>query len=716
MTQSPRLDHPLHTILHPRSVVVAGASANPMKMGSIQAMNVLGNGFRGEVVFLHPEASTLFGRPAYRDPAELPFVPDLALLVTPAPGTPDLLDRLGQRGVRHAIVISGGFAEVGGHGAALGQRLKEVAERHGIRFVGPNCIGVLNTHHPLNTTVLNTLTAPGPLSLASQSGTFVAQLPMLLAERGVRYNKAVSVGNSTSIDLVDVLEYLGADPTTKAIALYIEGLPDARRFLAVAREVTRVKPVFALYVGGTGAGRRSGLSHTANLGGADALYDGLFAQAGVVRAPSVADLFDWAWAAAVMPPPRGNRVVVLTHSGGPATCMADECERRGLAVPELSVALQERLRPHVLGTASVRNPVDLTFFLDNQVFAETLPRELLASDEVDALLIHGMMDTGFLEVMYELVKPYVPVARDAMLDLARAPMGPFLELVRASGKPVLASTFVWHDDAARAMREGGIPLVPCPQAAVRALAALVRAGRALHRDVPSFEAGEVSPSPALAALAGRPGRVALDEAASKRVLAHAGLELPAERTADNLDEGLAVAPLVGWPLVLKGLAPGVAHKTEAGLVHLGLRDEADLRRAWAAVEAAAPGCRRLLAPVLPGRRELAIGLTRAPGFGPVLMLGVGGVHAEALRDATFRLAPITEAEAAALVDELRAAAVFGAVRGQRPLDRAALARMLVAVGRLALAHPQVVEVDLNPVIVGDDGVPRVADALVVVES
>lgn len=321
-----------------------------------------------------------------------------------------------------------------------------------------------------------------------------------------------------------------------------------------------------------------------------------------------------------------------------------------------------------------------------------------------ALLIHGMMDTGFLEVMYELVKPYVPVARDAMLEMARAPMGPFLELVRASGKPVLASTFVWHDDAARAMREGGIPLVPCPQAAVRALAALYRAGRALAREVPSFEPVQSSPLPDLASLApavlgagagseaeGNPGRVALDEA-------------------------LAAADRLGWPLVLKGLAPGVAHKTEAGLVHLGLRDEADLRRAWAAVEAAAPGCRRLLVPVLPGRRELAIGLTRAPGFGPVLMLGLGGVHSEALRDATFRLAPVTEAEAAALVDELRAAAVFGAVRGQRPLDRAALARMLVAVGRLALAHPQVVEIDLNPVIVGDDGVPRVADALVVVET
>jgi len=212
MAANPLLDHPLHTILHPRSVVVAGASSNPMKMGSIQAMNVIGNGYAGEVVFLHPDLPSLYGKPAYKNPAELPFVPDLAVLVTPAAGTPDLLDALGQRGVRHAVIITGGFAEVGDDGAALGLRLKQVAERHGLRFVGPNCIGVLNTHFPFNCTVLNTLTAPGPLSLVSQSGTFVSQLPVLLAERGIRYNKAVSVGNSTNLDVTDVLSYLAPTP------------------------------------------------------------------------------------------------------------------------------------------------------------------------------------------------------------------------------------------------------------------------------------------------------------------------------------------------------------------------------------------------------------------------------------------------------------------------------------------------------------------------
>jgi acetyltransferase len=714
-------DHPLHPILHPRSVVVAGASTNPSKMGSVLAMNAMGNGFRGEVVFLHPEQPSLFGRPAYRTPADLPFVPDLALLVTPAAVTPDLLDALGARGVRHAVVISGGFAEVGPDGAARGQRLKEAADRHGLRFVGPNCIGVLNTHHPFNCTVLSTLTGPGPLGLVSQSGTFVSQLPMLLAERGIRYGKAVSVGNSANVDLVDLLEYLGSDPATTAIALYIEGLPDARRFRDVAREVTCVKPVFALYAGGTAAGRRAGLSHTANLGGADGLYDGLFAEAGVIRAGSVSDLFDWSWAAAVMPPPRGPRTVVLTHSGGPATCMADECERQGLAAPELSPALQEALRPHVFATASVRNPIDLTWFLDNGVFAETLPRLLLESDEVDALLVHGLMDTGFLRVMYDLVSQYLPIDRETMLGMARVPMQPLLDLVRASGKPLLASTFVWDDDAARELRAGGVPLMSCPHAAVRALGALYRAGRLLGRDLPPAADASPLPIPDLAALSAAAGatpgaRVALDEAASKHVLSHAGVDLPPEAYARTLDEAREAAALLGWPVVMKGLAPGVAHKTEAGLVHLALADEAALEHAWQAIEQRAPGCLRLLAPMLQGDRELVIGLTRAPGFGPVVMLGVGGVYAEALSDAVFRLAPVTASEAAGMVDHLRAARLFGDVRGRAALDREALARILVAVGRLGAAHPQVAEIDLNPVMVGPDGVPRVADALVVVQS
>ncbi len=692
-----RLSHPLHTILHPRSVVVAGASPDPRKMGSVQAMNVLANGFRGEVSFLHPTERQLLGRPAYATPADLPAVPDLALLVTPARVTPGLLDGLGQRGVRHAIVTTGGFSEVGGDGHALAEALVAAARRHGLRFVGPNCIGVLNTHHPVNVTVMPTLSAPGPLGLVSQSGTFVAQLPLLLADRGVRLGKAISVGNSYDIDLVDALEYLAADPKTTAIALYIEGLARGRRFVEVAREVTRRKPIVALYIGGTEAGARAGLSHTASLGGPDEVYDGLFRQAGIVRASTVEELYMWGWALATQPLPRGRRAAILTHSGGPAASMADECERQGLTVPEFTPALQQQIRPFVLPTAAVANPVDLTFTLDTAAFAESLPRVLFHAAETDAILVHGMMDTGFMGALAPLLARYVPVSPKEVAGALRLNMQPLLALPGETGKPLVASTFAWDDEAARSMRAAGVPLLPCPQAAVRTLAALVRAADVTRRPIAEFPPlGDPLPIPEWADWTPAEGPRALDEHASKAALARYGVPVPAEERCLTLPAARAAALRLGYPVVLKGLAPGVAHKSEAGLVHLDLRTETALDAAWNAVEARAPACPRLIAPMLSGDREFVVGLVRVAGFGPCVMLGLGGIYTEALRDVTFRLAPLARADAAGMWADLRARALFGPVRGQAAVDLDALGAVLLAVSRLALEHPEVAEIDINP--------------------
>lgn len=728
ITDRPLSEHPLHHILHPKRVVVAGASPNPSKMGSLQAMNVVGNGFQGDVVFLHPTATEILGKPAVATPGELPFVPDVALLVTPTSVTVDLLDELGEMGLRYAIVTTAGFAEVGAEGRGEGQRLVAVAEKHGIRFVGPNCIGVLNAQHPFNSTVLPTMTAPGPLSLVSQSGTFVAQLPVQLQEKGIRYGKAISIGNGASISMVDGLEYLGADPETRAIALYIEGLGElGRRFLEVAREVTRFKPVVALYVGSTGAGGRAGMSHTASLGGPDRIYDGVFEQAGVLRATTVSELFDWSWALATQPLPKGNRVAVLTHSGGPATCMADECERQGMHVPELSEPLQRELKKHLAHTASSRNPIDMTFMLDYSVFTEVLPQILLGSDEIDALLVHGMMDTGFVDVLFDVIAPHVPVTREQLIDTLRMDVEPFLEAVHASGKPLAASTFVHRDAAARTMRAAGVPLTDDPQTAVRALASLCFAARIARRapwreaKLPA-DAGTLASPESLARAfqvvtgegAAEAGPRALDEAASKRLLVARGLPVPEERRVESLDEALVAAGSLGWPVVLKGLPAGVAHTSEVGLVHLRLGDEPALREAWRAIEVAAPGCARLVAPMLDGERELLAGLTREPGFGVVVTLGLGGRFAEALDDTCSRVAPLSRPEALAMIDGLHAKAVFGATRGLAALDREALADILITLGRVGLDLPWVREVDLNPILVDSQGTPRVADALVVV--
>jgi len=469
-------ENPLHAIMHPRSVVIAGASNNFLKMGSIQAMNLLHGGYHGEILFLHPTEKTVLGRPSYRTAAELPFAPELALLTTPTRVTPGLLDDLGKRGVRYAVITTAGFREMGPEGARLEAELSDIAARHGMRFVGPNCIGVLNAHEGMNLTVCPYTDPPGRLGLISQSGTYVAQTMPYLRDNGIRYSQAISVGNATSIDVVDCLDYLGNDSNTAAIAMYIEGIRRGREFLATATRVARRKPLVALYVGGSQAGARSSQSHTGSLGSPDRLFDGVCAQAGIVRASAVDEMFGWGHALANMPLPRGRRVAILTHSGGPATSMADACERNGLEVPEFSPALQSRIRAFLEPTASAKNPVDLTFVMGQESFIDKIPELLFTSDEIDAVLVHGMMDTGFASEMYKVAGHIFGISREDFIKPMEFDLTRLLELPARYGKPLVASNFLREDHAAETFRDRGVPLFRTPEAAVKALAALARAG------------------------------------------------------------------------------------------------------------------------------------------------------------------------------------------------------------------------------------------------
>ena len=707
-------ESPLHQIMHPRSVVVAGASSTLTKMGSIQALNLLHGGFPGEIVFLHPKDREVLGRPAYSSPEELPFLPDVALLITPTRVTPGVLDGLGRRGVRRAVIVTAGFREMGDSGALLEQELLAAARRHGLRFVGPNCIGVFNAHLGLNMTVCPYRDRPGRLGLISQSGTYVAQTMPWLQDRGVHYSQAISVGNSTDLDAVDCLDYLGDDPETFAVAMYIEALRRGREFLDVARRVAAKKPIVALYVGGSASGARSGLSHTGSLGGPDALYEGIFEQAGVIRAATVEELFGWGQALAHAPAPKGNRVAILTHSGGPATSMADACERGGLVLPEFSPALQEKIRPFLEATGSAKNPVDLTFSMEHENFIHRIPEILFASDEVDGILLHGVMDTAFTSMLYPMFADHVALSRDEFVKASEFDLQPLLDLIASADKPLVSSNFMREDHAAQFFLAHDIPLAPYPEAAVRTMAALVRSARLRERIAAGTGEdgrGEACVAPTSAGDSLPAG--VMDEHAGKRLLAGFGVPIASERLVRSLAEAETAAREIGYPVVLKGLAPGVAHKTEAGLVHLNLASPADLAAAWARIEAAAPRCPRLLAEMLRGARELVVGMTRHPGFGPCVMLGIGGIFAEAVADVTFRAAPVARADALAMPDSLRLRKLFDAVRGLPAVDRESLARTIQAVGRAALAHPEIAEIDLNPLVVVD-GVPVAADALVVV--
>lgn len=708
-------DNPLYTIMHPSSVVVAGASNNVMKMGSIQAQNLVNAGYKGEIYFLHPTDKEVLGHRAYPSPDELPIAPELALLVTPAKVTPDLIDKLGKRGTRHAVIVTAGFREVGGSGPQLEADLVAAAARHDLRFIGPNCIGILNTNIGLNLTVMPYADRPGRLSMISQSGTYVAQLMPYLRERGIRYSQALSVGNSTNIDLVDCLEYLGESEDTAAIIMYIEEIRRGRLFLKIAREVARHKPLIALYVGGTASGARSGLSHTGSLGAPDTLIDGIFEQAGVIRARTVEQLFEWGHTLAVMPVAKGNRIAILTHSGGPATSMADFCDREGLALPPFSEELQSQIRPLIEPTASARNPVDLTFSMEHKAFVHKIPKILFHSDEIDGILIHGMMDSGFAMEQYDNIKDRLKISKEDYARLMVYDLSRLVKMPLESGKPLVTSSFLRVDHASEYFRENDIPVMCYPEAAVLAMSALVRYG-AIRRRLEA-QGGTVD---FLAALPGQTAgrekkRTVLDEFQSKRLLAQYGVPIPHEYKVKSLTEAKKRAAEVGYPIVLKGLPEGVAHKTEAALVHLGITSTKALHEAWWMIEEAAPHCPRLLAGMVRGGRELVVGMTRHRGFGPCVMLGLGGILTEAIRDVTFRAVPVSNDEAREMPDSLRLKRLFDAQRGMPEIDRAILATVITGVGKLALDHPEITEIDINPLIVFD-GKPIAVDALVVMEK
>lgn len=707
-------DNPLQKIMDPASISITGASNNFQKMGTIQLMNLLNSGFAGEVTPIHPREKSVLGRKAYPSVSDLPCAPELAVLVVPTPLVPEMLDAFGRIGTRHAVVISAGFGETGEDGRELEREILRIARSHGIRFLGPNCLGILNTHQPLNITVAPVLSRGGGLSLASQSGTYIAQTVGYLDRNGITLGKAISVGNEADIDIVDCIEYLGDDEDTRAIGLYIEGIRDAAKFLECARKVSARKPIVAQYVGGTEAGARSGSSHTGAMAGPDFVYDGLFAQAGVIRVNTIEEVYKYGWALACQPPPRGGHIAVLTNSGGPGSGIATTLDAAGLEVPEFSPGVQEKVSRFLPGHASPRNPVDLTFHMGMENMAKNIPQVLFEAPEVDGVIIHGIMDTGFMELVYPYVKDYFPLPREDFLKSMETPhLGPLLEMPGKYGKPLVISSFFDRSDhCIRVFHEHGIPCLDSPEKAAGAMAALHRyalvRGKGLDRRAP-FGRGPV-PAEARKIMAGVKGP-AVDEFTAKRVLRAYGIPTAQEALARTGEEALGAAREMGWPVAVKACSPAVAHKTEANLVFLNIGDEAGLERACGTILAA--GADILVARMIRGSREFMAGMSRHPGFPPCVMFGLGGIFAEAVRDFTIRLAPLSPADALEMTGSLRASALLGPFRGMGEADREALASLLVSLGNLALDFPSIKEIDLNPIII-ENGRPCVADALMVV--
>ena len=469
---------PLYKIVNPQSIAFFGASNSFASMGTSCLASLLARGFEGEVYPVHPKEEVVQGLKAYKNVSDLPCAPDLAVMVIPTRLVCDAMEECGKKGIRHAIVVTAGFREVGGEGVALEEKLKGIAEKYGIRFIGPNCIGVTNPHHRLNTTFLEDNSPPGFIGLASQSGSFVTQMTNYLDRLGIGFSTAFSIGNGANIDLVDCLEYLGACPNTKVIAMYVEGVSRGKEFMDIARAIVPHKPITALYVGGSETGRKACFSHTGTMAGPDGVYEGMFRQCGIVRASSVAEMFDFAWVLGSLPAPEGPNVAIQTHSGGPGATSADWCGRMGLRLPSLSEETIGKLQDLVAGTASVNNPVDLTFSKNPMDFFTKIPQALVEDPAIHMLLTYYLMPLQ--TVKRPLMQMGLPEdeAIEKSNELMEKACDAVAKIKDECGKPVVGFTFRGLEEAfPKGLIQRGAPIFPTPERAVAALAALEKYGR-----------------------------------------------------------------------------------------------------------------------------------------------------------------------------------------------------------------------------------------------
>jgi len=687
----------LDSLLKPESIVVVGASRRPGTIGHQVMDNLLRHGFIGPVYPVNPHATAVHSVRAYHSLSELPEVPELAVVVVPKEHVLDVVQGCADIGVRGIVVISAGFKEVGGAGREREAELQRIVRRHGMRMVGPNCMGLINTapSTSMNATFAPTMPPRGPVAFMSQSGAMGVTILDYAAQFGIGISQFVSVGNKADVSGNDLLEYWSRDDDVGVILMYLEGFGNPRRFTRLARQVTRRKPVIAVKAGRTRAGARAASSHTGALGGVDIATDALFSQCGVLRVDTIEELFDAAIAFGNAPLPSGPGVAIVTNAGGPGILIADACEGAGLQVRPLSAAAQKALRAGLPEEASVANPVDMIASATADDYRRAL-RISLDDPAVDAA-----------------IAAYVPVGIGAP-EVARA----IREVAEGTDKPVLAVLMgrKGHPQGMAELRGAQVAAYSFPESAARALGAMYRYRRWIERpagDATVFDVDDARVSTILAT-AMREGREWLRMSESFELLTAYGIPVAPYEVVATPEEALAAAERLGYPVVLKAIGADIVHKTEHGAVKLGLDSPAAVLHAVAELRALAPtdgeaaAASFLVQPSVTGGRETIIGMTMEPNFGSLIMFGLGGVYVEALRDVAFRVTPVTLQDAAEMIASLRGFPLLRGVRGEPGVDLEQLAEVIGRASQLAERHEEIRELDINPFLAFSDAGQSVA--------
>ncbi len=688
----------IDTLFHPKSVAVVGASRTVGKVGHDILANLVRDGFQGTIVPINPSADELLGLRCFPSLGEYGEEVELVVVAVPQPQVKEVLKECVKVKAKAVIVTSAGFRELGPEGFVLEKELVEFCRRHDIRLLGPNCLGVINTENQLNASFAGAMPKSGGISVFSQSGALCTVMLDLAAGRHLGLAKLISIGNKADISEVDILSYLAKDEQTKVIVGYLEDISTGNNFVKAAEDASSQKPVVIFKAGTTTAGLRAAASHTGVLAGTDTAYGAAFKRSGVVRADNFESLFDYATALYMQPLPKGNNILIITNAGGPGTMAADAVERAGMRVAELDRNTATALRDKLPRVASVGNPIDVLGDADPERYVAAI--EAAQSDPaVDAILVI-----------------LTPQAMTRPAETAQA-----IANTIDGTKPVVAS-FMGGADVMPGRKEltaTGLPDYESPERAVAALKGMREYAAWQQRPPRRVTRFRVNRRRVERILSRRQriGLLQLGEVKGKDVLGAYGFRIPSGALASSSEEAREVAERIGYPVAMKIVSPDIVHKSDLGGVHLNVangeaaEDIYDLMTIKIGKKVPDAKIEGVYVEKMARKGlEVIIGMTRDPQFGPMLMFGLGGIFVEVMKDVTFHLAPITEQEAIQMLMSTKSYAMLEGRRGNKGVDVAAIASGLQRISQLTTDFPQILELDINPFIVGDFGSePVVAD-------
>jgi len=684
----------LEAIFRPGSVAVVGASRTPGKVGYILTKNMMGSGFGGEIYPINPGADEILGLKCYKSVLDVPDAIDLAVITIPSASVLQVANECGRKGVKALVVISAGFKETGHDGAVLEQQLLEIGKQYNMRIQGPNCLGLINTETPINLSFAAGMPRKGRIGFISQSGALGTAILDWIIKENIGFHSFISLGNKADLDEVDFIEAMAEDDDIGVILLYLESIEKGRKFIDTSMRVVKKKPVMVLKGGTSSTGARAAGSHTGAFVGSFLAYQTAFNKAGVILAQNVEELFDCGVAFTEQPLPRDEGIAIITNAGGPGILATDLAERLGVKLASLSSDLQNRLRQNLPPASATGNPVDVLGDARAERYRFAL-NEVLADEHVNAaiVLLTPQAMTESLETAKNIVETKMAVANK-----------PILAVFMGGGAV---------EEASKLLVENGVPCFDFPEKAIQTISAMYTYKRFLSQSATEpatfIDVNKERVKEIIASARGD-GRVVLLSTEAADVVGAYGIPVPANRLVKTAEEAVKAADEFGYPIVLRIVSPDILHKTDIGGVALNLNSPEEIRQAFdriiTSVSKFMPRARIygvMVYHMVPRGHEMIIGMSQDVQFGPLVMFGLGGIYVNFLKDVSFRLAPLSEPEASKMMEETKAYTLLKGIRGEEASDIEALKEMLLRVSQLVWDFPEIVEMDINPVIVYSEG-------------